>query len=271
MVTQSNTELNNAAVTLSQEAINEKIILIQSCLIQGHSFQAVMHNQSSFIQQNTDVDLLAICIEGQQQLSLEFLGSSKKVLLRLLKKYKIQPRSLMLRNFLKHYHSELVEHGHFLEIHSLEKMFEGLLSTKQYQQFEQEIGFKSAFVYPLFSFENEHIGYAVYFYLRDHYPNSDNLQLMTRMLQTLIQPLYDPQTQIFYSKCIRVTHELLRNLTPTEKRIVHQLLKAKPYTVIADEMFISLNTVKSHTKNIFAKYNVNSKMELFNKLKNIAN
>ena len=88
MVTQSNTELNNVVVTLSQESINEKIILIQSCLIQGHRFQAIMHNQSSFIQQSTDADLLAIYIEGQQQLSLEFLGASKKALLSLLKKYK---------------------------------------------------------------------------------------------------------------------------------------------------------------------------------------
>ena len=261
--------LNTSAPNLSEEALNKRIILIQSCLIAGHSFRAIMHHQTGFIQQATGADLMAMCIEQKQQLGMEFLGPSKRAVLTLLKKYKIRAQSLRLEKFLHHYHSDLLTHGHVLEVHSLEKVFEGLLSKDQCHAFSKELGFKSAFIHSLFSFEEVHIGYVVYFYLRDHIPNASSLEAITVLLQTIIRPLYEPGTETFYSKCIRLSNQELEMLTLTEKRILRQLIKAKTNADIAEQMHLSINTIKTHTKHIFSKLNVNSKLELFNKLKNL--
>lgn len=53
-------------------------------------------------------------------------------------------------------------------------------------------------------------------------------------------------------------------LTEREKEIVTLLLQGKTYKVIAGELFVSENTVKTHIKNIYTKLGVQSRTELFN-------
>jgi len=265
--TQNCLQVDDLSTELSQKIINEKIIDIQCQLIKGHSFQATMKANTEFIHDITNADIMAICINHQQQLSIDFLGTSKKQLLILLKKYNIQPQSLMIDDLLKHYHSDLlVNKGQALEIDSLEKIFDGLLNKFQYQQLENKLGFTTSFAYPLYTSKGAHIGYTLYFYLNKHCPHVNNLQPMTDLLQRIILPLYDQHTQTFYSKCIRTAKQPL-HLTQTEKRIIRKLLAAKTYNAIADEMYVSINTIKTHMKHIFEKFEVNSKIELFNKLK----
>lgn len=54
----------------------------------------------------------------------------------------------------------------------------------------------------------------------------------------------------------------ISQLTERENEIVALLLKGRTYKMIADEMYLSENTIKTHIKNIYSKLNVNSKMEL---------
>lgn len=51
-------------------------------------------------------------------------------------------------------------------------------------------------------------------------------------------------------------------LTERESEIAALLLTGKTYKAIAAELFISENTIKTHVKNIYSKYNVQSKVEL---------
>lgn len=51
-------------------------------------------------------------------------------------------------------------------------------------------------------------------------------------------------------------------LTERENEIVVLLLKGRTYKMIADEIYLSENTIKTHIKNIYSKLNVNSKTEL---------
>lgn len=51
-------------------------------------------------------------------------------------------------------------------------------------------------------------------------------------------------------------------LTERELEIVNQVLSGLTYSAIAKNLFLSDNTVKTHTKNIYRKLNVNSKYEL---------
>jgi DNA-binding NarL/FixJ family response regulator len=51
------------------------------------------------------------------------------------------------------------------------------------------------------------------------------------------------------------------NLTPKEKELLQCLVDGKSYKMIADFMYISLETVKTHIKNIYRKLHVNSSHE----------
>ena len=55
-------------------------------------------------------------------------------------------------------------------------------------------------------------------------------------------------------------------LTEREKEISALLLKGRTYRMIANELYLSENTVKTHIKNIYSKLNVQSKAELVNLL-----
>jgi len=53
-------------------------------------------------------------------------------------------------------------------------------------------------------------------------------------------------------------------LTARESEIAALLLKGRTYKMIAGELYLSENTVKTHIKNIYSKFNIKSKAELVN-------
>lgn len=57
-------------------------------------------------------------------------------------------------------------------------------------------------------------------------------------------------------------------LTNQEEKIAKLILENKLNKEIADELFISLSTVKTHIRNLYAKLNVANRHELANKFKN---
>lgn len=54
-------------------------------------------------------------------------------------------------------------------------------------------------------------------------------------------------------------------LTGRETEVLELLAKGKSYTVIADELFVHKETIKSHIKNIYTKLQVNSKADAIEK------
>ena len=66
-----------------------------------------------------------------------------------------------------------------------------------------------------------------------------------------------------------VVQSLQRNtkspLSPRETEVLQLLAKGKSYTMIADELFIDKETVRSHIKNIYIKLEVNSKAQAIEK------
>ena len=51
------------------------------------------------------------------------------------------------------------------------------------------------------------------------------------------------------------------NLSEREKQVLQLLVSGYSYKMIASEMFISIDTVRSHIKKIYEKLHVNSKSE----------
>lgn len=54
----------------------------------------------------------------------------------------------------------------------------------------------------------------------------------------------------------------MKVLTGRENEIVDLLLKGRTYKMIAEELYLSENTVKTHIKNIYSKLGIKSKTEL---------
>lgn len=55
------------------------------------------------------------------------------------------------------------------------------------------------------------------------------------------------------------------NLTNQEKRVLQQLVEGKSYKLIAAELFVAMDTIKSHVRNIYAKLHVHSNTEAVSK------
>ncbi len=55
------------------------------------------------------------------------------------------------------------------------------------------------------------------------------------------------------------------NLTPKEKELLQHLVDGRSYKMIADAMLVSLETVKSHMKNVYRKLHVSSNSEAVSK------
>jgi DNA-binding NarL/FixJ family response regulator len=64
----------------------------------------------------------------------------------------------------------------------------------------------------------------------------------------------------------RINKLLSTALSEREYDILQKIYKGKSNLEIAEDTFISMNTVKSHLKNIFVKFDVKSRAELINKL-----
>lgn len=56
-----------------------------------------------------------------------------------------------------------------------------------------------------------------------------------------------------------------KSLTKRQQEIVSGIVNGKSYKMIAEDLFISLDTVRSHIKNIYSTLEINSKAELIRK------
>ncbi len=51
-------------------------------------------------------------------------------------------------------------------------------------------------------------------------------------------------------------------MSPAEQSVFHLYAKGLSYKEIAEQMYLSINTIKTHSKRIFAKLGISSREEL---------
>ena len=88
-------------------------------------------------------------------------------------------------------------------------------------------------------------------------------------LMDSIEEAYDGGAPMSTSIARMVVQSFQRNikspLSPRETEVLQLLAKGKSYTMIASELFIDKETVRSHIKNIYIKLEVNSKAQAIEK------
>lgn len=88
-----------------------------------------------------------------------------------------------------------------------------------------------------------------------------NRQLVLLLKSNSYLTVYDNMSQ---SKKTNIIHQIktLDPLTLREQEVLQLVLSGKANRKIAEELFISESTVKTHIRNIFSKYDVSSRAEL---------
>lgn len=71
--------------------------------------------------------------------------------------------------------------------------------------------------------------------------------------------------ELFRTNLAPVTPTNEYNLTTQEKKVLQLLVEGKSYKLIAAELFVAFDTIKTHVKNIYAKLHVHSGTEAVSK------
>jgi len=251
---------------IQDKEILNKIIEIQSCIIQGKRLKGILHKNRHFYLDKTDADVITICMNEHDKVHPEYIMEKHRLLFHLLQKYIFHKKPLAWDTFVHDHYPALISSKKYYKTDDLYDIFKGILTRREASSFMNELEMKHIILMAIHDFSGkEIIGIVCFLFRRDVEIDIQKLGEIQKLFQTLLQPLYDQQYGIIYKKCVRVD-ESFSLLTDQEKRIAKKVLSGKPYAEIAEIFNISINTLKTHMKNIFTKYNVNSKIELYNKL-----
>ena len=246
-------------------ALLEKIIYIQSCVLEGHSIKAMIRKESRYFREESGAQVIAVCVENEEHIDIELVLEEKKKFLTLIRKHRLTPKRMDLKKFIELCHEHFARSQEYIKIESLHDIFRGTLSKKSSAAFEKEMDFDHALLFPLRNSASKKIGFVLYFFSTETPVEVRKMVQLTEVFETLIRPFYDRKRRVLHTKCVQVDEKMQR-LTEKEKQITQCVLAGKPYKTISDELGISTNTIKTHMRNIFSKYGVNSKIELHNKL-----
>lgn len=252
-------------MTIDQVTLLEKIIYIQACIIEGHDIRAILRKETPFFKTESEADVIIVCVENEDHVEIEYVLEENQHFLSLMRKYNLAPKEMSLNRFIEQCNSHFKLSNTHVAIESLYQIFEGTLSRKKTLAFEKEMGFHHGKLFPVHNKKGKKIGFVVYFFGEDSAVHEKKLIQLTEVFELLIRPFYDDDRRLLHGKCIQVD-ERMKRLTEKEKEITNKVLQGKPHKVIAEELNISINTLKTHMKNIFSKYGVNSKIELHNML-----
>ncbi len=252
-------------MTIDQITLLEKIISIQSSIIEGNSIRSILLKETSFFQGESGAEVIAVCLENEDRVDIELVLEERQQFLSLLNKYKLLPKHMSLNKFIEQCNSHFKTSHERVRIESLHDIFDGNLTKKKTIAFEKEMDFDHALLYPIHNKLRKKIGLIIYLYSKSSQEQTKKLLQLTQVFELLLNPFYDAKRHVLRAKCVQVD-ERMQRLTNKEKMITQRVLQGKPHKVIADEVDISINTLKTHMKNIFSKYGVSSKIELHNKL-----
>jgi len=95
-------------------------------------------------------------------------------------------------------------------------------------------------------------------------PGSFSLNLL-ELYSSLLQPNVNTRPNINSSNKNSTANSLRELLTKRELEVIEGLASGFTYDQIAVKMFISINTIRKHVKNIYAKLDVKNKVQMVNK------
>jgi len=250
---------------IEDKQLLNKIIDLQSSIIEGKNLKDLLDANIDFFLEESAADIISIYMHEHEKVKLAYILERDRHFAPLFKKYILDKNNLKWKKFVDNLDKHFLASKEFKITTDLYKLFKGFLNKKDARTFTNELNMKSSVMMPLYSVDGKtNLGYVCFLFQEDKKPDLEKLKMVQRSFQTLLRPLYNKVSNTIYNKCVRVD-ENMGILTTQERKIVKIVLKGLSYDQTAETLNISINTMKTHMKNIFYKYNVNSKVELFNK------
>ena len=224
-----------------------------------------MHENIHFYLNYSGASIITICMNDSDKVFMEHIFEEGKTFEHFMKEHIFKKKNFNRNSFVSNYESLFKKNIPYYETTNLHDIFQVILSKKEAVDFANDIQMKDAIIMPIVDIEfKKRIGYITFIF-NNNKKKIEKIEELKNFFEILIQPLYDYKNNLIFSKCTRVDQHF-KLLTSQEKRVIKKILRGKSYIEIAEIMNLSINTIKSHVKNIFNKYNVKSKMELYNKI-----
>ena len=250
---------------IKDNEILHKIINLQSCIIEGRNLKALLRNEISFFLEKSGADIITVYMHEHGNVNPEYILEKEKHFTHLIKKYILNKVNFKWEKFVENCDKHFGVGLKYDEITNLYEIFKGFMTKKRALAFTDELKMKKGVMMPIFDSKNKvKLGYICFIFCHDSEVDKESIIMVHDTLQTLLRPLYDTHHNSIYNKYVRIDQNM-DILTPQEKKIVKIVITGKSYVEAAEMLEISINTLKTHMKNIFNKYNVNSKLELSNK------
>lgn len=250
---------------IEDNEILHKTIDLLSYIVEGRSIQSILHTNIDFFLEKSGADIISIYMHEHEKVKIEYILERDRHFADLFKKYVLDKNNLKWEKFVANLDKYFVKGIKYNITTDLYKLSRGFLSKKEARSFASELHMQSSVMMPIYSFNDKTIiGYVCFLSQEDTRPDLEKLKMVKKSFQTLLRPLYNKESHTIYNKCVRVD-ENMDILTAQERKIVKIVLKGDSYVETAKILNISINTLKTHMKNIFNKYGVTSKVELSNK------
>lgn len=250
---------------IEDKQVLQTIIDVQSCIIQGRSLKALLRINTNFFLEKSGADIITIYMNEHEKIKLEYILERDKYLTLLLKKFVLSKNNFNWIKFLSSLDKRFQKVNKYDTISDLYEIFKGFLTKKETEAFNSELNLNTNVMIPIYNFDSiSKLGYVCFLFQNDNEPDYEKIEEVKKALQILLQPLYNNEDKFLFTKCVRIDDNM-EMLTPQERRIVKIVLRGVTYAETAELLNISINTLKTHMKNIFNKCNVNSKVELSNK------
>lgn len=251
---------------IRDEHIVNKIIELQTSIIEGVPLQNIFQDNIDFFLKKSQADIITFYMHEHAYVKPQYILTRDLKYIDLLNKYVFFKKNFKWDLFVKNCNKYFFSRMKHEQKNGLYTIFKGSMTKKEAEDFRKEIQMKSSMIMPIsISYTENIIGYVSFIFKTDIKIEVKQIEDLKQLFQIILVPFYDEDHYKMYSKCIRIDGRM-HLLTKREKNITKHVLEGKSYIEIADLSNISINTVKKHMVNIFNKYNVNSKMELFNKL-----
>lgn len=251
---------------IEDNEILHKMIDMLSYIVKGRSMQSSLEANIDFFLEKSGADIISIYMHEHEKVKIEYILERDRHFADLFRKYVPEKNNLKWEKFVANLDKYFVKGIKYNITTDLYKLSRGFLSNKEARSFASELNMKSSVMMPIYSSDDKSIiGYVCFLSKEETRPDLGKLEMVKSSFQMLLRPLYNKESNTIYNKCVRVD-ENMDMLTAQERKIVKVILKGVSYHEAAKTLHISRNTLKTHMKNIFYKYNVNSKLELYNKL-----
>lgn len=241
---------------------------MMQCLLKRKSIQDVLRAQSGFFLAESGAEMMAIFIRQSESEYARFVFEKHHKLSSLIERHHFQLNGNAVAEAFLSVLGGLSAHKPYKRIDRLCPLLKGIVADRSCRTLADLSAFREALLFPVSLPGGGLIGVIGYYFTAESSEaKPPQLKELSETLQSVITPLYDEETSSFYTRYAHVD-EAMSKLTTKERDIVRKVLRGENYSAVARTMGISINTLKTHMKNIFSKYGVRSKMELQNKILN---